>query len=55
MLWKISTDTAKIAFSIGGVFAYRDAADPPDKVANAFGIKGNGYVRSAAAVAAVNV
>ena len=28
--------------SIGGVLAYRDAADPPDKVAKALGINGNG-------------
>jgi hypothetical protein len=55
MLWKISTDTTKIAFSTGGVVAYKAAAEPPDSVANAAGINGSGYVRSAAAVAAVNV
>ena len=42
MLWKISTDTTKIAFSIGGVFAYKAAADDPLNVAVAAGMNGNG-------------
>jgi hypothetical protein len=43
MLWKISTATTKIAFSIGGVDAYK-AARPihPLNVAVAAGINGNG-------------
>ena len=42
MLWKISTATTKIAFSIGGVDAYSCAADDPLNVAVAAGINGNG-------------
>ena len=42
MLWKISTATTKIAFSIGGVDAYSWAADDPLNVAVAAGINGNG-------------
>ena len=42
MLWKISTATTKIAFSMGGVFAYSWAADDQLNVAVAAGINGNG-------------